>query len=178
MNRRVINFIILVYIFLSSLKIAVYGNVSLAILSAFALAIIPCFYGWSRIFPVFICQSVIFWSVGLFVFFRPNNFYMEMPKLSFILLSIIFSALSFLLMILIGDKIHMKNDDNARPTDCVCAAIFGCCAHIWPLYVSKFRNFPTPIALFISGIFTELSIFVLLAVIFKSKSYVGHEETR
>lgn len=136
--------------------------------------------GWKRVFPVFMCYIVVFWvtrcSLILAGHYAPI---IIINNIGALFASMLFSLVSFIFFIASRDTISTPDGvDDVRLSHCAGAAVFGMAVYAWPLYLSEFRRMPTPIALALGGVITDMAVFAFLARLNSSLVYSPREGTR
>lgn len=144
------------------------------------LCAIASLSGWKRVFPVFMCYVVAFWIARCsLVLSDHGSLLFALGDVGLLTGSVAFSAVSFVFLVASGDKIATSdNVDDVKLAHCFYAVLFGISAYMWPLYIGPFRRLPTPIALLISGVITDMFSFGLLALLCKPLAYVCREGER
>lgn len=173
-------FVVRIYVAAAASTSILFGDVATTAGIVGILCAAASLSGWVRVFPVFMCYVVVFWltrcSLMLAGHYDPV---LGIGDMSVLLISMSFAFVSFAFFIASSDRIVVSDGvDDVRLSHCVGAIIFGVIAYVWPLYLSEFRRLPTPIALSVAGVISDMFSFGFFALLCKPLAYVRREGER
>lgn len=173
-------FVVRAYVVVASSTSILFGDVATTAGIIGILCATASLNGWKRVFPVFMCYVVVFWIATCSLILSGHyNPIFGIANIAVLFLSMGFSAISFVFFVASHDKIFLSETiDDISPSQCVGGIAFGVLAYIWPLYLSEFKRMPTPVAISIAGVISDMALFSFLALLCKPLVYVSSEEER